>query len=295
MRSISFSADTKTEDGSMLSGSVRMWVSCEKARRAQESVRRIMSCIADVRMPTEAASKLMTFFGECERSLDPIPQTREAFDCAMSEFLGAIGLPLPGPLRKIIIGIRHALPTLITANLPAEIVRVVCLFPISPAVDSQVMGRNYNFDSGFCADGLFLWLGQQQRQGHVEVVDALENCCASYQAVLVFTRTCQTGKHCYVGRARGYFPICNQDSSLRQAARLGLLLDTSSPFCIGGAVLWPGQLSQKPTKASVHQYLGLSPPKRYDKCGYSVSYRSGECSLIMSPMATLTYGNGTYR
>lgn len=290
MKSISFSADTKTEDGTMLGGSVRMWVTGEKARRVVAMVQRLMTCISDVAMPPEVAQKVLTYFGDCGRtSAEYVPQTREAFDVVVAEILEATSIPLPGHLRKSMLGIRHALPTLTTAALPANTVRVVCLFPISPAVDSCVMGRRYHFDSGFCADGLFLWLGQEQRQGHVEVVDALENCCASYQAVLVFTRTCQTSRHCYVGRARGFLPISSQDVKLRQPARLGLLLDTSSPFCIGDTVLWPGQLSQKPTKASVHQYLGLVPSKKYDRCGYSVSCVPGECPLIMSPMATLTF------
>ena len=283
---VRFTADCKEEDGALVKSNVKMWVSGGKGARVADLLQQLRACISRVHLPAQAGQQLEAYLGNSPPgdSADS-PRNRETFDRLMSNFLHLVGLPLPVALRPVVLAVRHSLPCGFPPPIRPGFLTVVCLFPISP---SAARNRRYHFDGGWCVDGLFLWLGQEQRQGHMEVVDVLENCCGGGQAVLVFGRTSQSSRHTYVGRARGFIPLCNQDIALRQPVRLAMMLDTSSPFCLGEAVLHPGQMSENPTKASVHNQLGLSPPRKYDRCGYSVSHVSGqECHLMLPPLCMI--------
>ena len=268
-----------------------MWVAQEKAQQARDVVQKLSHCIRQIPLSQTHRRDLDKFLGtnKCVPQPQQLP-SRELFDALMAQLLSVTALPIPTKLNRVILAVRHALPLRYPQPLSNHL-RVVCLFPVSAAVDRKAMGTHYQFDGGWCTDGLFLWLGQEQRKGHLEVINALEDCCNSYQAVLLFTRTSQGSRHTFVGRARGFLPVADQQPEHRQPYRAALMMDVITPFRFksdeGDFTLHPGHQVGQPTKAAVHSLLCLKPPNQYRYCGYSVSTVNGECQIIQSPLSVI--------
>lgn len=286
---VRFAIDSKQEDGAQLPGSSKMWVTTEKAAAARKLLRCLLGCIEIVQLPLTHKERLFKFLGagkgphhiQCH-------VTRENFDLLMAELLSLTRAPIPANLSWVFLAVRHSLPR--ESMHQPQGLTIVCLFPISAQVSRRVMDTHYQFDGGWRTDGLFLWLGQEQRKGHLEVVRALEDCCNSYQAVLIFTRTSQGSQHTFIGRARGFLPIAEQQVEQRQPFRAAIMVDSVGPFRMTDNVLYPGDLigaKQGATKGDVHAALGLNPPRHYSSRGYSVSSVAGQCNVIHSPLGVL--------
>jgi len=293
---VTFSIGTKERDGDLLPGSSKMWVSIEKADMVADLAARLYSCTSAVPLPDPQRLQLTEYLGT-SRVVDIAEQltvSRGMFDTTFATLLNLTHMPIPQRLRKVIIALRHALPGPTACLGPSLDLKIVCLFPVSACETSRIAGHTWQFDSGFRTDGLFLWLGQQQRKGHLEVLEALEDCCGIQQAVLVFTRRKQKGSpHTFIGRARGYLPVAAQISEARQPYRAALLLDTKSIFEMhtddGYRSLAPGWKSPGPlfNKKSIHSFLGLAPAGRYVNMGYSLSLVKGSCKEIATPLSLL--------
>ena len=278
---VTFAPDSKSTDGDVAPGKNPMWLSASKANRVKDLLATVHECLASVNLSRRHKNALVKHLGLT--GVAGASVGRDAFDACMSELIQTAGTQIPNFLRPVVLALRHALfhPP---SQVPAGCVKVVCLFPVAASAAPKVSDRRYQFDSGWRSDGLFLWLGQRKRRGHLEVLQALEDPCGPSQAVLLFTRPRQSGcRHTFVGRVRGYLPVAEQDASACTPFRAALMLDASQPFELfqDGAdsiLLPPGGTSSTTTKASVHQALGVQPASKYDRQGFSVSVVPGDFS-----------------
>lgn len=249
----------------------------------------LSACLRVADIPSHKKVELCKFLGLKTLNaswISCIAADRQSFDTLIGTLLRLTGFAIPIPLRFTIVAVRHCLPWSPPTLVPNGDVKVVCLFPIAASASPRVLGHQYQFDSGWRTDGLFLWLGQRERKGHLEVQEALEDCCGPHQAVLLFTRPRQCASHTFVGRVRGYLPVSDQDSATKSPFRAALMLDTLSPFQLttasGKVIMEPGCKPPGTSKTRVCQYLGLEPPARYARQGFCVASLSGRYNAIRS-------------
>lgn len=277
---VSFTPDTKLEDGELAPGKNPMWLSASKVVRVRELLSVIRSCCDAINLPARHSAAFTEHFGLGK--VPPAgqgPRDRATLDACIGELVAAGLLSIPFALRPVLLAVRHALP-FEAAEVPTGSVRVVCLFPVAADATPKVHSKKYQFDGGWRSDGLFLWLGQRQRRGHVEVRQALEDPYGPSQAVLLFTRPQQDSKHTFVGRVRGYLPVAEQDPATSSPFRAALSVDTTETFELTldgehNLSLTPGWTSPATSKASVHTSMGLQPAKKYHRQGFSVTTAQG--------------------
>lgn len=277
---VSFASDTKLEDGELAPGKNPMWLSASKVVRVRELLAVIRSCCEAINLPDRHSARFTEHLGLGKVApAAHSPRDRVTLDACIQELVAAGLLSIPFALRPVLLAVRHALPFK-AVEVPLGCVRVVCLFPVAACATPKVHSKKYQFDGGWRSDGLFLWLGQRQRRGHVEVQQALEDPYGPSQAVLLFTRSQQDSKHTYVGRVRGYLPVAEQDPATSSPFRAALSMDTSETFELTldgdhSLSLAPGWTSPASSKASVHASMGLQPAGRYHRQGFSVTTARG--------------------
>ena len=275
---VSFAPNAKLEDGELLPGSIKLWASAQKAASVRLLLARLAPCFVSSHAKVRELSQ---FLGIPTTQPVAPPLTRSDFDWCLTELLQLTRMPFPAHMRQTVLALRYDRPCTGPQRPPATgLARVVCLFPMAACARVRVHEHRYQYDSGWRTDGMFLWVGQRKRKGHVEVRTALDDCCGTRQAVLMFTRPTQASVFTYLGRVRGYLPVADQDPATGQPWRAALALDASAPFellnddrCYRMAAGWS---SQSPTKRSVCEALGLTPPARYHRLGYNVTDIPGE-------------------
>lgn len=275
MKRVSFEHGSKSEDGYLTPGSCRVWISGADAEEVKQAVRLLGRCVQAAGLQHEAL--LLHYFG-ADAEAGPALLDRRMFDGLVAFFLSLAKQEIPARLRRLVLAVRHEMP-IPRSPVPARDCTLVCLFPVAPANPREHWAVNYNYEGGWGSDGLFRWSGQRKRRGHLEVCEALEDCCGPHCAVLVFRRASQRGRHVYVGRARGYLPVADQIPDAGQPFTAGLELDTRSVFQTDDVNLFPGWASPEPNKESVWRALRTEPPPRYRMFGYSVSKIPGECHV----------------
>ena len=292
MKRVRFENNCKSEDGVLFSGSSRMWLPAHSGLRLKPVLEGLWQCFRFVPLPLKVLNKLEKFLGRPEQTnlMIDIRADRQTFDQLLADFLNITRVPIPTALHNTIIAARHSLSGAISSAVSGQ-ATVVCLFPVSACRQRWVEDRSYQYDGGWRTDGLWLWLGQKRRSSHEEVLKILENACGAAQAVLVFSRRRQSGTpHVFVGRAQGYLPVAAQDPSLQQPYRAALMMDTTTPFEIvhGGRCfrMCPGWQTSAGNynKDTVHAELGLQPPQKFKRWGWSISVVHGSCNLVPRPI-----------
>lgn len=279
MPKVTFASHSKADDGFLTRGKDKTWLPANKATSYTAAVDVLGGCVAAADL--DRSDELHRFFGT-RPDTPPHPITRPQFDGALTTFLEVVGRSLPSRLSRLVVNLRHEmLAEGISFDLTTS--RLVCLFPVAPADPREAWSNRFCFDSGWRKDGLFLWCGQKTGNGHSHVQRALEDCCGPQCAVLVFRRDSQRSCHVFVGRARGYLPLCDQDVTKARPFQAALMLDTKNPVRTNDTVLEPGWRSPQANKQSVWEMLRTVVHNRYRMQGYSVSSMAGEALLFCCP------------
>ena len=271
--------ECKLVDGFLTPGSVKVWVPGPPPPCIPGLLLKIARCVNQAALPQ--AQHLHRYFGS-PRTAVPGSVDRDVFDQLLINFVNLAQQEIPSNLRKLVLAVRHEMPAGRTPSASPGC-RIVCLFPVAPALQRVSWYGAVRYSSGWTTDGLFQWCGQRKHHGHLKVQSALEDCCGAHCAVLVFRRDKQDGPHKFVGRAQGYLPLAEQDSALDQPFRAGLLVDTQTPFKTPSLELYPGWTSPEKNKLSVWSALGIVPGRAHLFTSYSDSVISETCEAISRP------------
>lgn len=256
----------------MTKGKVKTWIPSTKQRRYLEAVGVLGGCLSAADFA--GVEKLRWLFG-CPDVAPAQAVTRRQFDEAVAVFLDCIGRAIPNKLTRLVLALRHEMLSE-AIEFKQDSSHLVCLFPIAPGEPKESWSLRYAFESGWRTDRLFHWCGQRKGTGHREVQRALEDCSGPQCAVLVFRRDSQRSPHTFVGRARGYLPLCDQDVASEHPFQAALMLDTVSPVRTDDATIEPGWQSPAANKQSVWEALHTDVHGRYRMQGYSISRISGD-------------------
>ena len=256
----------------MTKGKEKIWIPGAKRERYLDAVQLLHGCVCAADCP--GSEKLLWFFG-CSGTAAAQLVTRQSFDEAVAVFLDSIVRGIPNKLTRNVLALRHEMLS-DSIEFQRHSSHLVCLFPIAPCDPKESWSLRYAFQSGWRTDKLFHWCGQRKGSGHREVQRALEDCSGPQCAVLVFRRDSQRSPHTFVGRARGYLPLCDQDVASGHPFQAALMLDTVSPVRTDAATMEPGWQSPAANKKSVWEALHTHVHGRYRMQGYSVSRISGD-------------------